>query len=658
MDENAVSAVSRLDDEKWLWDFRILKKEDFLSVHSDAGEDEYNATIRELAVKLSEASFSPPEYYVSGMMKTDDMPMYLARFCENIQTAIDYNYDAEWTPEFREKVESVVQLIDAWQLFDYSRIDFQDEVVCEPDLGSAEDPIVRTDYHLYLTDNQYSDLALRSGLIDMIYDGNISALREGIEKGYCTLDAYVDIEAPVYVDKKPSVYLVLQAYGSDFDDTSVDIILTGSDKDIIFERAAWYILERESVSLESAIRELKNESLLMLAQKDVEKNIVTFDSITSKISAYFDEFCPVDAPERFGNDTSRLNDIKAAQGRTEPDLRVLQEQYLSDFLKNTENELVIGGSEQMKQAYLDIKYDIDKFLNGGNIPFRTISEMRVSDEIIEFSCSDIMLTDLFRRLEPALSDICNSYGEYRSLYESCIHLLASHSEGELKNLKLVLDSYELGYSTYNIPLTNEERGSIEQEIGRIEREREVRQWSKVFESMLDYCGITAMYSPELVNLYGRTIENVQSYCEQTLPDTVSGLIKEYPFGIYEVGVKGCHFVHNATELAEVIAPVIQREIIGRLKQDLKNEGFTVPRGKMNYERCLALGESLKQDEPAGRQFVEKHSAQFKIFELLQNHLDKVDLKRVVHQDEIGPRERIRLPETENKRQRKKDDYER
>lgn len=402
MDENAVSAASRLDDEKWLWDFRILKKEDFLSVHSDAGEDEYNATIRELAVKLSEASFSPPEYYVSGMMKTDDMPMYLARFCENIQTAIDYNYDAEWTPEFREKVESVVQLIDAWQLFDYSRIDFQDEVLCEPDLGSAEDPIVRTDYHLYLTDNQYSDLALRSGLIDMIYDGNISALREGIENGYCTLDAYVDIEAPVYVDKKPSVYLVLQAYGSDFDDTSVDIILTGSDKDIIFERAAWYILERESVSLESAIRELKNESLLMLAQKDVEKNIVTFDSITSKISAYFDEFCPVDAPERFGNDTSRLNDIKAAQGRTEPDLRVLQEQYLSDFLKNTENDLVIGGSEQMKQAYLDIKYDIDKFLNGGNIPFRTISEMRVSDEIIEFSCSDIMLTDLFRRLEPAL----------------------------------------------------------------------------------------------------------------------------------------------------------------------------------------------------------------------------------------------------------------
>ena len=91
---------------------------------------------------------------------------------------------------------------------------------------------------------------------------------------------------------------------------------------------------------------------------------------------------------------------------------------------------------------------------------------------------------------------------------------------------------------------------------------------------------------------------------------------------------------------------------------MKNEGFTVPRGKMNYERCLALGESLKQDEPAGRQFVEKHSAQFEMFELLQNHLDKVDLKRVVHQDEIGPRERIRLPETENKRQRKKDDYER
>lgn len=150
---------------------------------------------------------------------------------------------------------------------------------------------------------------------------------------------------------------------------------------------------------------LSNESLLMLAQKAIEKNSVTFDSITNKISAYFDEFCPVDAPERFGNDTSRVNDINAAQGRTEPDLGVLQEQYLSDFLKNTENELVIGGSEQMKQAYLDIKYDIDKFLNGGNIPFRTISEMRVTDEIIEFGCTDRMLTDLFRRLEPALSDV-------------------------------------------------------------------------------------------------------------------------------------------------------------------------------------------------------------------------------------------------------------
>lgn len=672
---------SFFDDYEKMQDFRELSKTEFLASYSYLNEAEYEATVRDVSARLAE--FMPvPADSIAKQIENYGAPQILEDYTSALKASLNdpYTFYGDVAAECRAK--DLLTAINKNAPFDYSRVQFQDDIMYDTDMSKGEDnPRSTVDMELWLTDRQYKELLDKIDFSNTELSGSEEELKkevgqasdsitvnayavigiegDGLYRPETTLgDANVSINVSISVEAFENGSSVTKNYVS-------EIPVVDTDKYNLLSVMESYSQSKLNRPLIDLMSEAKENTISELGLAYKQTHHVDGLELAQKIAEFTYDFDPYAAQDNISSVSSTPKAtyteemVSAFQSDPAGTIAAFTEFYdeemkasFSDEQRATFSTLVLAMDRFMTDPYRGFEYN--SYISGG------LSENEHTE--FEFTCPDSVLQEYANRI-PSFHSISGSKDINAICREDDVTMSVKVSvlpEGDC-SITLQKDGWEYGRENYNIPLSDAEKQQFKYTISQIQHEilHPQKTWSDVMNDTLttahvevfntiDVLSNTQLSLPQLnrmfdgaLNLSDETVMNepLSDFRNVAGIEAVRQLIETYPVCVVDTLYSGDdkfnHIVGLATNDPMQVIEVIDSRLTDYYEKDMRAElnasGLNIDTTAFeSYDDYIDLGNRLKDGTADERAFFKAHEQDFATFDLVATHIQEVDMKDVIH----------------------------
>lgn len=673
---------SFINDYEKMQDFRELSKVEFLTSYSYLTEEEYEATAKDVSSRLAE--FMPfPSESIFNQMESYGVPKTLEDYSMALKGALadPYTFGNDVAAECRAR--DLLKAIDKNTPFDYSRIQFQDEIMYDTDISNGgNNPKATVDMEMWLTDRQYKDLLDKIDFSQTELGGYEEQLKSGvgIDLTNLTVNAYAVLSAEgnrlfksdtSLEDINANISISIMADISQNGNVETknyvcEIPLYGTDKYNLISVMENYSQSKLERSLEDLMSEAKESCLSSLGNDYIQGHHIDGMALAHDLADFsydYDPYAAQDNTSLTGNDpkTDYIDEFVAAF-QSDPTAMT------AAFFEFYDEEVQASFSDEQRDKFSMLvskvqSYNADSYrgFEYTNYISSGISEQEQTEYL--FQCPDTVLQEYANRI-PTFKSISGSKDINVICKEDDVELnviALKTSEGSY-SIALQKNGWEYGTENINIPLSDAEKEQINSLIMSLEQEKEQpdpqKTWTNVMKEALELAGAevlktvdvlsrTQLSLPQLDNMLNGTLdlsdetvmyEPLSDFRDVTEINAIRQLVENYPLCIVDSTYIGNeeynHLIGFATadpiQIIELLDSRLTEQVEGVLKQEIKQN---LPHVDLNSVETLQdyieLGNLLKEGTSEEKAFFYAHKTSFDMCDLVENHIQDVDMSEVV-----------------------------
>jgi hypothetical protein len=680
-----------INDYEKMQDFRELTKDEFLASYSYLTEDEYYATAYELSQRLAFFTVETSDRIMEQMLN-QDIPIALEEYSRALKSAFEDPLTFFCDIETECKAKDLLALIDRNVPFDYSRIQFEEEIMCDTDTTDAYAPRATIDMQMWLTDRQLKDLVNMIDYSETALESRADDIKSCSFGDDITVNVYAVLSADIYkAETEPqnenvSVFVsitadVIEDGQSRTENCVWDIPVSDEDKLKLLAAMDDYSQRCDSISLQELLIEAKQESLSFVGEKYVSEHHVDGIMLAHEIAEFSYEFDPYSVSD---NIKSYTDDPK-----TQYSAEVLAEfqkdpvTLFNAFVQFFDEEAQASFSDEQRSRFAALvdmfEHYVGELYHGFEYNSYEISNISPSSTDYIFDCPDGVIQEYINRVPPSYEGLGSSKVDVvRHADDVEINVKVSLGEDKTQ-IMLQKDGWSYSSSEYNIPLSDAEYKQISELTASLEHERlqPPKTWTDIMNETLETAHVaiyntfdmlerTRLSLPELNTLFEGLLdmedstmfnEPISDYRYVMDLPALNQLVNDYPVCVidklYTGDEKYNHPVGFAQNDPMQIMEIIENRLADYYERDLKNElqaaclDVNVD-ALQNYQDYIDLGNRLMNGTTEEQSFYMEHKQDFQMFDLVASHIDEVDMSKVIIRVSASHGERsdyrIRLPE--------------
>lgn len=680
-----------INDYEKMQDFRELTKYEFLASYSYLTEDEYNATAYELAQRLAEFTTETSDRIMEQMISRD-IPTMLEEYSRALASALEdpLNFFADLETEC--KAKDLLAIIDKNVPFDYSHVQFEGEIMYDTDTTSADKPRATIDMQMWLTDRQYKDLVNMIDYSETALESIADEIKSGSFGDNITVNVYAMLTSHIYraetepQNEEVNVILsitadVMEEGQSRTENCTWDIPVSDEDKSKLLATMDEYAQQYCSRSLQELLTEAKQNSLSFVGNEYVSEHHIDGSALAHEIAEFSYEFDPYAAKDNINlvTDDPKSQYITELVTEFEKDPVSLSGAFIEFFDEEAQASFTDEQRSQFAALISKIESFVSELYHGFEYNSYEISNISPSSTDYIFDCPDNVLQEYINRVPPSYAGLgSNKVGVVRREDEVDINVKVSMGEGTTQ-IMLQKDGWSYATTEYNIPLSDAEYKQISEITASLEQERLQPQktWTDVMNETLgaahvavyntfDVLERTRLSMPEVNNLFDGLLnmsdgtmffEPISDFRNVMEVPALRQLVEEYPVCVidtlYHGDEKYNHPIGFTQNEPMQIMEIIESRLTDYYEKDMKSElqvaNLNVSVTALeSYQDYVDLGNHLMNGTPEEQAFYMAHKQDFQTFDFVANHIDEVDMSKVVVRVSASHGERadirIRLPD--------------
>lgn len=677
---NNGAAHSFTDDYEKMQDFRELTKDEFLASYSYLSENEYNATAYEIAQRLSEFSADAPENIIAQMLN-NGVPQVLEEYSKAINTALEDPYTFFGKIEVECRAKDLLALIDKNVPFDYSRIQFDGEIMYDTDTTQPYNPRATIDMQMWLTDRQYKDFVNMIDFADTTLSGCADQIKSGEFGDNISVNVYAILTADVFRSEtklQNETVQILCSITADVEEAGEtrtenytwEMPVSGNDKKNLLAAMDEYAQSYCSRSLQDLLIEAKASSLSLLGDGYVNDHHIEGKTLAQEIADFSYDFDPYAAKDNIQcvTDAPKSQYCEELICEFQKDPLAVTDAFITFF----DEEAQATFNDEQRRKFNEI---LSKIATYGDEPYHgfeynSFEVGKITETSVDyiFNCPDTVLQEYVDRVPPSYLGYSNkNVNAMRRDFDIDINIKVSYDSG-VTQVALQKEGWEYATAEYNIPLSDAELKQISKITAELENVRlqPQKHWSEIMVetlkvshaevySTVDFLSNTRLTLSELNDMFDGMLDlSVDVSCEpisnlRNIMDisALRELIEEYPLCVVDT--------LNESEKFNRPLGIIQRDpvqaietienrLVDYYEQDMKMElqaaQIDVNINTLeNYQDYIDLGNRLRNGTAEERAFYVAHESDFVTFDLVANHIDEVDMGKVIQQIDADFRER-------------------
>ena len=687
--------ISFVEEYEKMQDFRELSKEEFLALYSYLNEADYDATVYDLATRLSAFTNYSSES-IAKQILDNNTPQVLEEYAQMLNNALVDPYTFFGDIEAECKARDLLMIIDKNAPFDYSRIHFHEDVMYDADTSEADNPRATVDMLMWLTDRQYKDLVNMIDFSDTALSGCAEQIKSGLFEDNISVNVYAVLGADIYnPDTKPenanveviiSITADMYEEGNNHTENCVwGIPVSAENKRIILAKMDSYARIYCDSALQELLSEAKEEGLLSFGSKYAEDHHIDGISLAKDIADFSYVFEQDSAQEKaleLGSDPKTVyTDDMVSAFQQDP---VAMSAAFSEFF---DEEMQALFSDEQRTRFEELIEKMNKCATEAyhGFEFSSYEVHNTSQSSAEyiFKCPDNVLQEYIDRIPPSTAGIENkTVNNVRREDNIDFSVMVSTDSG---STQVTLRKEGWGYTPveYRIPLSEAEHEQINVLIAALEQGKFQGQeyWTNVMNDVLNTVHIKAFSTKDLLENTQLSLPKLNEMVNGMLDtsddtvffepasdfrtdvevDAIRQLTEEYPVCLVDALYSGNEMFNHPVsfiqsdpmQLVDAIEGLIEQYYEIDMKMELRGSSIDVAESSLEcYQDYIDLGMRLKDGSPIEKEFYQSHEQDFIAFDLFVNHFDEVDISKIIQSVEDMERtnSRVRPSEARGRRE--------